>query len=127
MAKIIDGKKISQEIKDELKKAMAEQDYKIKFMSDKGLPQNAAATLQPDFLFDHMDELIRRAPEMRRLEERLRGLEAQVTDADAACVTAIPGEVAAIRQQIEAFRREFQATSEACQAVEMAESQKGRF
>ena len=121
-------------------------------MSDKGLPQNAAATLQPDFLFDHMDELIRRAPEMRRLEERLRSLEAPVTDTDAACVategpatgdpatagsdaagtdaaciTAIPGEVAAIRQQIEAFRREFQATSEACQAVEMAESQKGRF
>lgn len=126
-------------------------------MSDKGLPQNAAATLQPDFLFDHMDELTRRAPEMRCLEERLRSLEAQVTDADAACVatagpdaagpaaggpaaggpdaadtdaacvTAIPGEVAAIRQQIEAFRREFQATSEACQAVEMAESQKGRF
>ncbi|MDD5806107.1 MAG: hypothetical protein PUD02_02050 [Eggerthellales bacterium] len=121
-------------------------------MSDKGLPQNAAATLQPDFLFDHMDELTRRAPEMRRLEERLRGLEAQVTDTDAACVTtagpdaagpdaagsdaagtdaacvtAIPGEVAAIRQQLEAFRREFQATSEACQAVEMAESQRGRF
>ena len=126
-------------------------------MSDKGLPQNAAATLQPDFLFDHMDELTRRAPEMRRLEERLRSLEAPVTDtdaacvaagdpatagsdvagpdaagpdaadADAACVAAIPGEVAAIRQQIEAFRREFQATSEACQAVEMAESQRGRF
>lgn len=116
-------------------------------MSDKGLPQNAAATLQPDFLFDHMDELTRRAPEMRRLEERLRSLEAPVidadaacvatagpdaagpdaADADAACVTAIPGEVAAIRQQIEAFRREFQATSEACQAVEMAESQRGRF
>ena len=61
-------------------------------MSDKGLPQNAAATLQPDFLFDHMDELTRRAPEMRRLEERLRSLEAPVTDTDAACVAAIPGD-----------------------------------